>query len=164
MLVHNLTTPDNVLWNRAKDVSSAIGVWQRELLRPDPWYKDIVPDFKLLPKSDLPPGIDSATSFTSVCMNTAIYLPWLASQALKYGATIRRGIVSHVNEAATLHASGKKADVVINCTGLGAAKLGGVEDANVFPARGQIVLVRNDPGVMTSTSGRVISTFCPRVC
>lgn len=41
----------------------------------------------------------------------------------------------------------------MNCTGLGAAKLGGVEDQNVIPARGQIVLVRNDPGMMCSTSG-----------
>jgi D-amino-acid oxidase len=42
---------------------------------------------------------------------------------------------------------------VINCTGLLASKLGGVEDKSVVPARGQTVLVRNDPGFMGCVSG-----------
>jgi D-amino-acid oxidase len=42
---------------------------------------------------------------------------------------------------------------VVNCTGLGALTLGGVLDGKVFPARGQIVLVRNDPKGMFVTSG-----------
>ena len=66
---------------------------------------------------------------------------------------LKRGIVSHVAEAASLHHTGKPADVVINCTGLLAGKLGGVEDPTVFPGRGQIVVVRNDSGVMTTISG-----------
>lgn len=42
---------------------------------------------------------------------------------------------------------------MINCTGLAAATLGGVEDKTVHPARGQIVIVRNDAGKMTGLSG-----------
>lgn len=42
---------------------------------------------------------------------------------------------------------------MVNCTGLGASKLGGVEDTSVFPARGQIVVVRNDTGKMLNMSG-----------
>jgi D-amino-acid oxidase len=34
-----------------------------------------------------------------------------------------------------------------------ASRLGGVMDSNVYPGRGQIVLVRNEPGIMTTTSG-----------
>lgn len=34
-----------------------------------------------------------------------------------------------------------------------ASKLGGVQDQTVFPARGQIVLVRNDAGKMLNVSG-----------
>lgn len=30
--------------------------------------------------------------------------------------------------------------------------LGGVEDTSVVPARGQVVVVRNDPEIMTTTS------------
>jgi D-amino-acid oxidase len=42
---------------------------------------------------------------------------------------------------------------VVNCTGLRSLKLGGVEDTKLYPGRGQIVVVRNDPKVMTSISG-----------
>lgn len=44
-------------------------------------------------------------------------------------------------------------DVVVNCTGLMASKLGGVEDKSVVPARGQIVIVRNEAGKMLDVSG-----------
>jgi len=66
---------------------------------------------------------------------------------------VKRGIVKHVSEAAKFHHAGGKADLIINCTGLASARLGGVEDQKVYPARGQIVLVRNDPKIMASTSG-----------
>lgn len=42
---------------------------------------------------------------------------------------------------------------MVNCTGLMASTLGGVEDKSVYPARGQIVIVRNDAGKMLSLSG-----------
>lgn len=41
----------------------------------------------------------------------------------------------------------------MNCTGLLASRLGGVEDLSVVPARGQIVLVRNEAGKMLDISG-----------
>ena len=141
------------MYNRTKDAESATGAWFAELLRLDPWYKDVLPNFRLLDPSELGQGVDSGTSFTSVCINTALYLPWLASQCLKHGARIERGIVKHVADAADLHHSGRRADVVVNCTGLSASKLGGVEDNKIVPARGQIVIVRNDPKVMASISG-----------
>lgn len=124
-----------------------------ELLSSTPWFKDVVPDFRVLPSEELPAGIDSATAFTSVCINTSIYLPYLVSQCLKNNVVVKRGIINHILEAAKLHHSGKKADVVVNCTGLLASKLGGVMDKEVIPARGQIVLVRNEPGVMSTISG-----------
>lgn len=42
---------------------------------------------------------------------------------------------------------------MVNCTGLLASKLGGVEDKTVVPARGQVVVVRNDAGKMADVSG-----------
>lgn len=95
-------------------------------------------------------GATSGTVFTSVCINTAIYLPWLVSQCLKNGVTFRRAVFNHISEAT--HPAGK-VDMVVNCTGLGASTLGGVEDKTVVPARGQIVLVRNDAGKMMDVSG-----------
>lgn len=120
---------------------------------PSPWFKDTVPDFRILDEKDLPPGYDSGTAWTSVCLNLAVYLPWLISQCLKNGVTLKRAILSHISDASKLHTSGK-ADVIVNCTGLLASKLGGVMDTDVVPARGVIVVVRNSPGGnMFTTSG-----------
>ncbi|KAF2188294.1 FAD dependent oxidoreductase [Zopfia rhizophila CBS 207.26] len=144
---------ETVIYGRKKDADSATGQWFKELIKEDAWFKDVVPNFRVLPKSSLPPDCHTGTSFTSVCINTAIYLPWLLGQCVKNGVVVKRGIVSHVAEAASLHHSGRAADLVINCTGLGAGKLGGVMDPTVYPARGQIVLVRNEPGIMATVSG-----------
>ncbi|KAI1612716.1 D-amino-acid oxidase [Exophiala viscosa] len=140
--------------NRSKDVGTATAEWFAELLSPNPWFKEVVPSFRSIPKSELGPGIDSATDFTSVCINTAIYLPWLVSQCLKNGVIFKRASFNHISDAGRpdVHPA-KKVDLVVNCTGLGAAKLGGVEDKTVVPARGQIVLVRNDAGKMLDVSG-----------
>lgn len=110
--------------------------------------------FRQLEQSDLGPGIDHATAFTSVCINTAIYLPWLVSQCLKNGVVFKRAVFKHITEAAStgIHLS-SRVDLVVNCTGLGSARLGGVEDKSVVPARGQIVVVRNDAGKMMDISG-----------
>ncbi|KAI9838173.1 MAG: hypothetical protein M1838_004662, partial [Thelocarpon superellum] len=141
------------VYNRKKDAGSATATWFSELLSPNPWFKDLLPNFKELSASDLPAGVDSGTTFTSVCMNTALYLPWLASQCLKHGVTLKRGMVKHICDAPALHQSGRAAQVVVNCTGLLAARLGGVEDRTVTAARGQIVLVRNNPSRMYQVSG-----------
>lgn len=89
-----------------------------------------------------------------MCINTAIYLPWLVSQCLKNGVIFKRAVFKHISEAslAQIHPS-KRVDLVVNCTGLLASRLGGVEDHSVVPARGQIVLVRNDAGKMMDISG-----------
>lgn len=52
-----------------------------------------------------------------------------------------------------VHHSGVVADLIVNCTGLSASKLGGVEDQSVVPARGQIVVVRNVAPAMFAVSG-----------
>lgn len=94
--------------------------------------------------------------FGSVCMNTAVYLPWLVGQLRKLGVVLKRASLSHISEAAGLHQDqdgGGAGDViVVNATGLMACKLGGVMDAAVAPARGQIVVVRNDSPAMYCVS------------
>lgn len=88
-----------------------------------------------------------------MCINTAVYLPWLVGQCVKNGASFKRAVFKHISDAAKAHHSGQKADVVVNCTGLSSKTLGGVNDQKLYPARGQIVVVRNDPGPMVSVSG-----------
>lgn len=107
-----------------------------------------------MPKESLRPGTDSAIAFTSVCINTAIYLPWLVSQCLKHGVIFKRAVFGHILDAAAfgIHTAGK-VDLIINCTGMMASKLGGVEDTTIVPARGQIVVVRNEASEMMNFSG-----------
>jgi D-amino-acid oxidase len=109
--------------------------------------------FKILSPKELPKGIDAGIEFTSVVINVALYLPYLVGQCQKQGVVFERQILTHVAEASKMHHSGKDADMVINCTGLMASTLGGVNDKTVVPARGQLVFVRNDPGMTVGTSG-----------
>jgi D-amino-acid oxidase len=109
--------------------------------------------FRILSPSELPPGIDSGTEFTSVCINTALYLPYLVGQCRKHGVVLKRSILTHIGKTTSLHHSGRPADLLINCTGLLASLLGGVEDKSVIPARGQTVLVRNDGLLNYGSSG-----------
>ncbi|KIX08910.1 uncharacterized protein Z518_03567 [Rhinocladiella mackenziei CBS 650.93] len=165
------------IYSRTKDAGSATADWLNELLSSNAWFKDVVPNLSLLaclpsdfhhglalmncklqfhqlPKAALGPGINAATSFTSVCINTAIYLPWLVSRCLENGVTFKRAVFQHITDAASpsFHQD-QKTDLVVNCTGLNASKLGGVQDKSVVPARAQIVIVRNDAGKMIATSG-----------
>ena len=76
-----------------------------------------------------------------VPINTQVYLPYLQSQLLALGATFIRQHLSHIREAFALEHTSPSA--VINATGLLALRLGGVEDKDVYPTRGQTILVRN---------------------
>lgn len=86
-------------------------------------------------------------------MDANVYLPWIFTQCQTKEIVFKRIEIAHIKEAVDLHSSGHEADVVINCTGLLACKLGGVEDKTVFPARGQLCIVRNDFEGLFTTSG-----------
>ncbi|KAL8733408.1 MAG: hypothetical protein Q9181_003593 [Wetmoreana brouardii] len=144
---------DTAIYNRTKDLETTTGKYLVEKLKAVPWYADVVPNFRQLPSEQLGPDFDSGHAFTSVCINTGIYLSWLVSQCLQKGVIFKRANLKHIADAAGVNGSGNKADVVVNCTGLSAHKLGGVEDKNMMPIRGQTVLVRNEANVMCSSSG-----------
>lgn len=96
-----------------------------------------------MPVDDLwwaPPGLtvtgtDSA-AFVAPMAEMARYLPWLSAQV----PVVQRSVAS-LDEALA------EAPLVVNASGLAARTLAG--DDAVFPARGQIVLVRN-PGLTES--------------
>ena len=125
------------------------------LFHPSPWYRTLMDHFRELPAPELPAGMHSGCEFTSVCINTPVYLAWLVGQCAARGVTFRRAVLRHVSEARGMAAGGGgKADVVVNASGVLACRLGGVMDGKVYPARGQIVLVRNEAaGIMTTVSG-----------
>ncbi|PYH88422.1 DAO-domain-containing protein [Aspergillus ellipticus CBS 707.79] len=143
----------SVIYNRKQDQSPAAENLLSDLVEASPWYKTLFSDFKPLPQELLGPDIDNAHEYTSVCINTAIYLPWLLSQCAKHGVAFKRASLKHIAEAADSHHSGQSAHVVVNCTGLSSKTLAGVADKTMYPARGQVVIVRNDAGPMFSFSG-----------
>jgi len=96
--------------------------------------------FRIIPSEELPQGSDTGTEFTSLCISTVLYLSYLVGQCRKLGVVLERKIVTHISEAKTAHHSGNEGDVVINCMGLMASRLGGVMDKTLVPAGGQTVV------------------------
>ena len=88
-------------------------------------------------------------SFSTVTMNTPVYLNWLFSRFLANNGIIVRASLQHISqllERGTSPYTGSQfhrdADALVICAGLGARALGGVEDKNVYPIRGQTVLLK----------------------
>ncbi|KAJ1860781.1 hypothetical protein LPJ73_001241 [Coemansia sp. RSA 2703] len=78
-------------------------------------------------------------SYDSVIVNVLQYLPWLAAELRRLGGVIRRATLDHISDALK-YADG--CSLIVNCSALGSATLGGVMDKNMYPVRGQTVLVK----------------------
>ncbi|KAI0336691.1 D-amino-acid oxidase [Cubamyces sp. BRFM 1775] len=111
---------------------------------------DWMPDFKKLSQDSLVGGAKSGSSFTTLTIDTPAYLSYLLSRFLSRGGSIVRGSVQHISQVIEggpnlfrySKASHEPVDALIVCPGLGARTLGGVEDKDVYPVRGQVVLIR----------------------
>lgn len=86
----------------------------------------------------------------TLSINPLLYLPYLQGQLLALGTRFIRRHLTHISEAFQLTAPVPA--VVVNATGISALKLGGVEDANVYPTRGQLLLVTNECSRMYARS------------
>lgn len=161
-----------LLWRRKEEPAKSGPTLSDDLFDKDPWYRTLFDDYRELDASELPADdatIVGGTTFTSVCINTALYLPWLVGQCRARGVTFRRAVLEHVQDAAvyggllqtpggtsTLNPATNPAEtIIVNCCGLLACRLGGVADPNVMPARGQIVVIRDElsPMLAAGTTG-----------
>lgn len=107
----------------------------RELLTapaPDPWWAPAVPELRRVTP---PEGFADGWSFTAPVVEMPRYLPYLVGRLEAAGGTLTR---------ATLTELPNSADVVVNCTGLGARFL--VGDETVTPVRGQVAYLAQ-PGI-----------------
>ncbi|ESK85652.1 d-amino-acid oxidase [Moniliophthora roreri MCA 2997] len=121
------------------------------------WY----PDYKILPKDKLAAGTSYGVEFSTVTIDSPAYLNYLLSRFLAAGGSITRGSVQHINQVVDGGAhifSERKTpspvDAIVVCLGLGAFAVGGIEDKDMYPIRGQTVVVRA-PWIKF---GRTIST------
>ncbi|MFY1673432.1 FAD-dependent oxidoreductase [Plantactinospora sp. WMMB334] len=108
-------------------------------LDPPAWVRDLS-DFAICPAEELPPGYVSGWRYTSPLVNMPRYLEYLTRRLLGNGVDIDIGAVNSFKELTGA------ARVLVNCTGLGARYL--VPDDQVYPTRGQLVVVDN-PGIDT---------------
>lgn len=118
-----------------------------------PWYRELVDDYRDLRADELPEDVGSGCEFGSVCINPALYLPWLVGQCTANGVTFHRKNLTHITHVRQLDNCDNRAHIVINATGLSAARLGGVLDQTMYPIRGQTVIVRNVASHMIVESG-----------
>jgi D-amino-acid oxidase len=108
----------------------------RELFRrptADPWWRAAVPALDRVTGARLPPGYLDGYELRVPVVDMARHLSWLAGQLQALGCPIRIG---RLDELAAAFAG---ADVVVNCTGLGAREL--VGDQALTPVRGQVIVV-----------------------
>ncbi|WWC70501.1 uncharacterized protein I206_104452 [Kwoniella pini CBS 10737] len=103
------------------------------------------PEFTVLDQSTLSNSIDHSISFTSLTMTPAVYLNRLLRR-LEGKVQIHR---YHLSSLTNLNHSSCTALIGISsplavfvCAGIGALTLGGVEDQDVFPTRGQVVKLK----------------------
>lgn len=108
----------------------------------------------------MPNFADWGTFYRTIALDPSIYLHFLQSRCLSLGVVFRRATLDHIQDAFVIDPDTGDAasltaiaDVVVNCAGLLASKLGGVMDATVNPMRGQLVIVENESRGMFSLSG-----------
>ncbi|PHZ10568.1 nucleotide-binding domain-containing protein [Rhizopus microsporus ATCC 52813] len=104
----------------------------------NPWFKDLVKNFKFLrEKDELPENAKIGHTYTTVLVNSPIYLKWLENNFKGLGGVIEKRAINDLREV--LH---QDVDVVINCTGLGSKYIAGIQDKALYPTRGQTIVAR----------------------
>ncbi|MGW8976771.1 FAD-dependent oxidoreductase [Streptomyces platensis] len=101
------------------------------------WY-DAVPGLRRARAEELPEGCASGWRARTPLVDMPTHLRYLEQRLTAAGGTLERREVTSLEEA------GAAADVVVNCSGLGARAL--VPDLDVHPIQGQLVVVEN-PGI-----------------
>ena len=95
---------------------------------PDPRWADVLPDLTRV--GSPPPGFVDGWSFTAPVIDMPAYLPALVKRLEAAGGTLTRAALSGLPTGA---------DLVVNCTGLGARLT--ASDPTVTPVRGQVLTV-----------------------
>ncbi|KAJ2659264.1 hypothetical protein IWW48_003601 [Coemansia sp. RSA 1200] len=137
-----------------------------------PWYADAVSGFHDIPAESLPNGVTYGIEYSTFTFNVPKYLAYLMNQLTALGVRIVERRISDISEAAeySRNIGGSLQDtnttagaIVVNCTGLGSLTLGGVNDKNLYPVRGQTIVVRAPGAKRTiSRTGELLIYVIPR--
>lgn len=97
----------------------------------------------MIPKNELPPKSLFGVKYTTFNFNSPKFLKFLGQYVAQQGASFVRTKLDHIGQAFDYASpSARSPTVVFNCTGIGAQTLGGVADGDVYPTRGQVVVIR----------------------
>ena len=127
---------------------------------PELWWRSIVEDFVYLPTSELPKGFKSGVRFSAICINVPRHLQYLLSSFLAAGGKMlkfrlptdaQRGFAGALDSVRTLVMANRLGEIhiFVNATGLGARTL--VGDDDIFPTKGQTVLVKGESNFAKTT-------------
>ncbi|MEV4705798.1 FAD-dependent oxidoreductase [Actinoplanes sp. NPDC049316] len=114
------------------------GVEASRTVIPAPAWARQLPGFRECRADELREPFVSGWRYTAPIVDMPVYLDHLLRRLTSMGVTLAEGAVSSLDEVTGL------ADVVVNCTGIGARELLG--DQSVTPVRGQLVAMTN-PGI-----------------
>lgn len=122
-----------VIWSRA-----VLCVAEQSLADDDlPAWRQIVDGFRRARPDEIPPGYADGYCFDSPVIDMSLYLMYLTAVFQVEGGRMELRRVTDVAEALDA------AEIVVNCTGLGAREL--VGDRDLYPVRGQVVRVAPRP-------------------
>lgn len=120
------------------------------------WYKSLMPDYQVIPASELPPNTTFGVKYTALAMNPAVLLPWLKVKLISKGVRFNRKEVESIDEARELTNS----KLIVNASGVGARTFAG--DENVRPVRGQTMFVKTDFSALVMKEGTEYTYVIPR--
>lgn len=133
----------------------------RELVRAaahEPWWRDVVPWLDPIPPEELPNDYAGGWTLELPVADMSRYLPWLEHRLTELGGTVVE------RRLRTLEEGLAESNGVVNCAGLGAARLAGDDD--VVAVRGQVVVVERPPGLdewlLDQSDERALTYVVPR--
>jgi glycine/D-amino acid oxidase-like deaminating enzyme len=106
----------------------------------EPSWKDIVFNFKVMTTSEirrmmLPERFVKAFSFSTIVVDQKYYMQYLTNILKKGGVEFIQRKLNSLDEL-----DHETFDAIVNCTGLGSAKL--LDDSEMYPIRGQVLRVK----------------------
>lgn len=118
-----------------------IKVLRKGVVEEEPIWITFMPEgaCRLLPENELPDGVAKIYSVDVPLIETQLFLPWLQRRLEQQGVSFVERKINALDELTATH------DLVINCTGLGAASL--CNDKELVPVRGQVGLITPGPSL-----------------
>ncbi|KAG6853358.1 hypothetical protein C0991_005032 [Blastosporella zonata] len=151
----------DVMWKEEEDEGESSGIMrltQREFFGSDGekhiTFFESLPDFAIYSPADRPSFAKHAVSFTSLTMDTPIYLQKLVSRFKTLGGILYRASLDSLSSALQFSPPSHEPIAIVNCTGIGSLTLKDVHDTDMYPIRGQIIVL-NAPWIKEGRTKQV---------